>query len=689
MKSKLRLACLALFLLITSSCNDGIKPVTTLSPSETDTTCGNLAPTLSFHDEQIQGGGSLPVAWQSGLPVPSFDPQNRERIDLGGAWKKQRVNLDACLSLTPRNSAGIGLIEEESEGRQLPDYDDSSWVNKDLPMVENEMPEMAGDPKGPEIYEGGVWYRRHVDIPAEWHSHLVTINFLGANYIVDVWVNGEWIGYHEGGYTPFLLDISKALLPGQDNIIAIRVDNPAWGSRLDTVPAIKSDWWNYTGIIQDIYLEKIPELWVVRTDVSTPDLSGQVKVKVVLHNTRNKSIKGDLTLQVRDTDPSLQSWVDDPRAQSISTEVVSDSYAVQVKIKPNQVIVVETVLEISDPVAWEPGNPHLYVLEANIETRQESDLAAFQFGIRTIQTQDTQLLLNNAPLFLAGIARHEEWPDSGRTASWEKIQADLILIQSLGANYVRTAHYPNHIYTYIIADRLGLATGVEIPLWQYTAVEFAAQEKRQIADQMWREMILSGSNRPSILLWSTNNEAAYSSQRIDFISRVVTDFKEYYFDGRLVTQSAAADRGGPSDASQALVDVPGWTMYFGIFHGSTYYEGTSDFLQQAHLAYPNQPIFNTEYGIWSSGGGSDLARQTEVFQETYRALTEVTQLDPQGNINSNGYLAGIVWWAAFDWYTVHTNLQTMGLFSMDRLNAKPVAVELKNAYQDLRASQSR
>ena len=202
-------------------------------------------------------------------------------------------------------------------------------------------------------------------------------------------------------------------------------------------------------------------------------------------------------------------------------------------------------------------------------------------------------------------------------------------------------------------------------------------------------MILSGSNRPSILLWSTNNEAAYSSQRIDFIERVVTDFKENYFDGRLVTQSAAADRGGPSDASQALVDVPGWTMYFGIFHGSTYYEGTSEFLLQAHLAYPNRPLLNTEYGIWSSGGGSDLARQTEVFRETYRALTTVTLLDPQGNINPDGYLAGIVWWTAFDWYTAFTKLQTMGLYSMDRMNAKPVAIELKNAYQDLQASQSR
>jgi len=677
---------LALILLINSSCNSGIKQVTTTSPFESETTLG---PTLTFRDELIEGGGTIPVAWQSGLPVPSFDPQNRERVDLGGAWKKQRVDLNTSLSLTARNCTGIGLLEEESEGRQLSDYNDSSWQNKMLPMVENEMPELAGDPEGPEMYEGGVWYRRHVNIPDTWVDQNITLNFLGANYIVDVWVNGQWVGYHEGGYTPFLLDVSKAINPGQDNVIAIRVDNPPWGSRLDTVPAVISDWWNYTGIIQDIYLEKIPDLWIVRADFTVPDLSGQVKVKVVLFNTGNTSTRGKLTLQVRDTDSSLNSLTDDPRALSISTTAVSEPYVSQVKVKPNQVIVIEADLQISNPILWEPGNPHLYVIETNMETRQENDSAAYQFGIRTIQTQDTQLLLNNEPIFLAGIARHEEWPDSGRTASWEKMRDDLLLIRSLGANYVRTAHYPNHIYTYILADRLGLTTSVEIPIWQYTDVEFAAQEKRQIADQMWREMILSGSNRPSILLWSTNNESAYSSRRIDYIDRVVTDFKENYFDGRLVTQSAAADRGGPSDASQASVDIPGWTMYFGIFHGSTYYQGTSEFLHQAHLAYPNQPLLNTEYGIWSSGGGSDIARQIEVFRETYKAFTEVTQLDPQGNINPDGYLVGIVWWTAFDWYSPHSKLQTMGLYTMDRMHAKPVAAELKNAYQDLRASQSR
>ena len=666
-----------------------ITPPPTSTLAAYDTTCGNLAPTLYFKNELVQGGATTPVAWQSGLPVPSFDPQNRKRINLAGTWKKMRVDVDPCLSLTPRNPSGLSLLEAESGGKQLPTYDDSSWATKELPMVENEMPKIPGDIHGPEKYEAGVWYRRQFFVPDDWKEKLITLNFLGANYIVDVWVNGIWVGYHEGGYTPFLLDVSKVIQPGMENTIAIRVDNPAWGSRLDIVPAIKSDWWNYTGVIQDIYLDLIPSLWVVRADVSTLGLSGEIKIRTVLYNSRDVPVTGNLQLQARNTDPTLQAWLTNPIAESIASEVASNVYTSQIQFEPGQLIVVEVSLIINKPDFWSPDNPYLYVLEAILETDQEKDVTAYQFGLRTIETQNSQLLLNQKPFFMAGIARHEEWPESGRTASWEKILSDLSLIRSLGANFIRTAHYPNHIYTYILTDRLGLSAEVEIPLWQYTAVEFAAQEKRKIADQMWREMILSGSNRPSIFLWSTNNEATYSSARSEFINRVVSDFRTNYDDGRLVTQSAAADRGGPSDKSQAFVDIPGWTMYFGIFHGSTYYQGTVDFLEKAHLAYPDCPLLNTEFGIWSSGGGSNPEKQEEVFWETYRAFTEVTLLDSEGNINPEGYLSGVVWWTAFDWYTSHTFLQTMGLFSMDRIHAKPVADALQNAYQNLTASHSR
>ena len=636
----------------------------------------SLTPSLMFINTPQLEGGEVPIAWQSGLPVPSFDPQDRRRINLAGNWKKQRVRLNTSLTLGTQT---LSQIEKEARGRHLPSFNDRKWAAFDLPMVENAMPVQSGSTRGPEVYESGVWYRRTFQVPHDWQGQRVALNFLGANYVLDVWINGRWIGYHEGGYTPFAFDTTPALHYGAENTIAIRVDNPAWGSRNDIVPAVTPDWWNYTGIIQDIYLEAAPALWVVRADVRTPDTSGKVLASVVLHNASGHARQGNLTLQVRSTNPAGSAWLTDPSARAIAGNVVASVPGISVSIPAGSALVVPAELVIPDVQLWRPATPNLYVLEATVTSSAGTDSTMHQFGVRTVASRGHQILLNGSPFFLAGIARHEEWPDTGRTATWSRIRNDLEIIQSSGANFVRLAHYPNHVYTYLLADRLGLATAVEIPVWQYDETHYRIQEARLITDQMWREMILSGSNRPSILFWSTNNEARELPHRIAFNRRLKADFERHMQDDRIVMQSAAADRGGPTDSSQLDFAVAGWTLYFGVFYGQSYYQDTLDFLNASRSAISG-PVIATEYGIWSYGGGSDETRQQEVFRETFRALTEVSAWNRNSLYNQDGFVAGIVWWAAFDWYTAHTKLQTMGLYHMDRQQAKPVAGLLRDSY---------
>lgn len=642
---------------------------------------GRLPPTLSLRPTPRQGGGELPVAWQAGIPLPSFDAQDRPRLDLAGSWRKQRAEIDTWMSLDSRGGGGLAALEAEAAGRHGSDYDDSSWETKTLPMVENEMPSVPNDPDGPEHYEDGVWYRRSFDVPRAWQGQAVTLYALSMSYVADVWVNGQWVGCHEGGYTPFALDVAAALRYDVPNIIALRIDNPPWATRQDTVPALKGDWWNYTGVIHDIYLEAAPLLHIVRADVLTPDLSGRVQITALLHNRSLQAQTGTLQLGLRAADRQSAGWLNDPRASAIAGAALGEAARFEVQVPAGEALVLQADMLVPDPQLWSPADPTLYVLEATLASAGGNDQVMYQFGIRTVTTQGYRLLLNDAPTFLAGLARHEEWPDSGRTAHWDRIRADLEQIRDLGANFVRTAHYPNHVHTYTLSDRIGLLAAVEIPLWQYTAVEFAAQDKRRIADQMWREMILSNRNRPSIIFWSANNEPFdNTTSRIPYLERLKDDYRSNYDDGRLMIQSAAADRPGPDDPSQALLDVAGWTMYFGIFHGSTPYEGTQNFLTLAHAANPARPLLNTEYGIWSAGNSSE-AYQEEIFRETFAALVERTALDANGEVNPEGYLAGIVWWTVFDWYTIFAGLQTMGLYKMDRSSAKPVAQLLIDAYR--------
>jgi beta-galactosidase len=227
----------------------------------------------------------------------------------------------------------------------------------------------------------------------------------------------------------------------------------------------------------------------------------------------------------------------------------------------------------------------------------------------------------------------------------------------------------------------------EIPVWWFDdATAWDTQNNiRHIHQQMFREMVFRDYNRASIAVWSTSNECLNVPGRATFIKTVRDEVTAKYPDGRFVSQSAAADRPGPADASQAECDVRGWTMYFGIFHGGTYFGGTKQFLSDAVLADPKKPILNTEYGYWSSENGASSADQVQTFDSTYAALSLYAPIDANGAARTSGPLMGITWWCAFDWYTHQSTLgyQSMGLMKMDRATQKPVYAKLTAAYKKL------
>ena len=265
-------------------------------------------------------------------------------------------------------------------------------------------------------------------------------------------------------------------------------------------------------------------------------------------------------------------------------------------------------------------------------------------------------------------------PVYGRSLPHEVIFNDLKVVKSLNVNLLRTAHYPNDPYTYLILDRLGIAAMEEIPVYWFDEEEpWNIQNNiRKIHIQMFREMVYKDFNRPSVIIWSTSNECHEETGRLVYNQMVVNDHSQNYDDERLISQSPAADNPGAADVTQGPVDVAGWTMYFGIFHGSTYYGGTVNFILQAQNNFPDKPILDTEFGYWSSEDNSTSNDQVTVFNETFKAFKFFAVLNSNGTVNTNGYLIGCTWWCVFDWYTAgHPNgYQSMGLYSMDRTIGK-------------------
>ena len=643
-----------------------------------------LEPTL-----ELKTISQITVPVQSGIPYGSFEKQTRPIINLAGTWKKQRFASNDNVSLSKRDAGGMGNLLVEAADREKANYDDSSWETKELPSVENVM---NGYQKAPEYYEDGVWYRRSFDVSSDMTGKKAIIKFLAVNYIADVWINGHYVGWHEGGYTSFMFDVSNYLNYGQTNTIAVRVDNIKWGTRNDIVPYTIVDWFNYTGILHDVYLEFTDPVSVSRADAVTKSVSGDFDLKLVVWNPDKQT--GNISV-------NIEAFLVNTAAATIQTESVSGILGSQVAINGNtsfelplngdSVLAVLQNLSITKPGLWTPKKPNLYALKVTLKSGDKKlDEFFTEFGIRKVEVSGNKINLNGIPTFFTAVARHEDHPTYGRSVPKSVIASDMDKVKSVNANLLRTAHYPNHPFTYLMMDRKGIAAIEEIPVWWFdTPLPWQIQnERRHIHEQMWREMIFRDYNRPSILLWSATNECKDVTNRKIFIDKIHTELDTQYPDGRLVTQSAATDRPGPEDASQYSVDVPGWTMYFGVFYGNDQYIDTKAFIEAAKAAHPNTPIIATEFGKWSSENHSGQGVQNGIFTGTFDAFAEHAARSKLGVLNPNGALAAATWWCIFDWYQ-HANptgFQSMGIFQMDRTTPKQVADILKNRYSTYNAT---
>lgn len=634
-----------------------------------------LEATLSL--KQFDG---INIPYQNGSVVPSFEKQNRTIINLQGDWKKQRFSANHNITLTKRDLTGYQNLINEAAGRNTSSFDDSGWELKTLPAVENQM---KAYPTVPEYYQDGVWYRKSFNVDTSETGKFVKLNFYAVNYVADVWLNDVYLGYHEGGYTPFSFDVSSALNYGGDNVLVVRVDNPGWNTRNDIVPYYACDWFNYTGIIHDVYLEFASPVSVLRNDIVPLDIDGNIQSTIV---TKGITPISNILIQIFEASIDSNNIDTEFSYELIGSEVpvsiLSQNY---VLVNSDSVSVIRSILKIDNPKLWTPKQPNLYIMRVSITNESNIvDEFSSQFGIRTVKTNGNKFLLNNKVVFLTGTARHEDHPVYGRSIPKNIIFKDIKMVKDLNVNFLRTAHYPNNLYTYEIADRLGITILEEIPVWWFDTAEAwqIQNNNRHIHEQMFREMVFKDYNRPCIVLWSTSNECLDVDNRKIFIERVNQDLDTNYPDGRLVTESAAADRPGANDESQAACDVAGWTMYFGIFHGSTYFTGTYNFINDVKTYYPDKPVVDTEFGYWSSENSSSEQDQVDVFNNTFLAFKQYSAINSVGAINSSGPLMACTWWCIFDWYThqIATGYQSMGLYSMNRSVAKPVASVLKNAY---------
>jgi beta-glucuronidase len=427
------------------------------------------------------------------------------------------------------------------------------------------------------FYEGTIWYKKSFDYQRKERTRLF-VYFGAANYLADVYLNGQKIGRHEGGFTPFNFEITS-LVREKDNFLIVKVDNKR---RRDAVPTLNTDWWNYGGLTRDVGLIEVPDSFIQDYFLqlkkgSMDEIGGWVK----LTGGGGKAI----TIEI-------------PEARVKQTVTAdAEGYApVSFKARLN---------------LWSPEQPKLYQVSLSTDT----DSVKEWIGFRTIETRGADILLNGKPIFLRGICIHEESPlRGGRAFSDDDARLLLTWVKELGCNFVRLAHYPHSEHMTRMADQMGIMVWSEIPV--YWTILWENSETFENARNQLAENVTRDKNRASVILWSVANETPVGEARNKFLKGLI-DHTRQLDPTRLLTAANERRYADPNtqvidDPLGEYLDVLGCNEYVG------WYDGLPEKADRLTWKVPeNKPLVMSEFGgdaLFGNHGGKSV-RWTEEYQK--------------------------------------------------------------------------
>lgn len=458
-------------------------------------------------------------------------------------------------------------------------------------------------------YEGTMWYARKFEINKKSDENLF-LYFGAVNYRCRVYLNGTLIGSHEGGFTPFQFNVTNVVKEG-GNFLAVEVDNTRTA---DAIPALSFDWWNYGGITRDVMLVHTPKNYIrdyfIQLDKYDSD---RVHAEVQL----SAQNAGQL---VKIEIPELK----------IANKVFTDGTGLA-----------KATFRVRNLERWSPQAPKLY----QVIVSSEVDEVKENIGFRNLYVKNTQIYLNDSPVFMKSIGLHEEISQrQGRAYSEQDAIALLSEAKGLGVNMIRLAHYPQNEYIVRLAEQMGLMLWEEIPVWQ--GIDFKDSSTRLKAQRMYTEMLLRDRNRCALTFWGVANETAPSESRNAFLKSLV-ELCHKMDTTRLIT--AAFDLPKLNSETNAFemeddfienLDVVSINKYMGWYH--RWPMSPSEIRWNVAL---DKPLIFSEFGgeaLYGQSGDSTVTSSwSEEYQEKlYRDNLEMFKYIPN--------LAGISPWILFD-----------------------------------------
>jgi len=512
----------------------------------------------------------LPIAAAPQAPAPLIqNALNRRSILLDGDWQYIVDSRDIG-----NNRRYYQNLKPSVGSERVVEYNFETSPTLHVPGDWNsQRPELL-------LYEGTVWYEKSF----HYHPQANTRAFLylgAANYRSHLWLNGQSLCEHEGGFTPFNCD-ATALLKDGENFVVISVNDTRHG---DDIPALTPDWWTYGGLTRSVSIVEVPQPYI--EDYSLQLGRGSTRRIVGWVRLAGASAAQKVAIKIRELNLSQEATTDASRVARFAVDAAK--------------------LQL-----WSPENPKLY----RIEIASGADHISDDIGFRSVEVRGTEILLNGRSLFLRGIDLHEEAPyRSGRAHGDDDARILLGWAKELGCNFVRLAHYPHDEHTTRMADRIGLLVWSEIPVYQ--AIDWNNHSVLGKAKQQLTEMVGRDKNRAAVILWSVTNESRVTEERNAFIRELIATARALD-PTRLIT--AATNQFGKGEGHQVLLNDPiiADLDVFGINEYIGWYQGVPSDLDITTWSTPyNKPMIVSEVGGDAKYGlhGTAAQRWTEEYQE--------------------------------------------------------------------------
>lgn len=568
-----------------------------------------------------------------------IDAHGRRSTDLDGDWKFQIDPYDSTrrrVAFAPAYFGLLNMAEEDALRMPFTDLPLGAWQTVSVPGCWNrELRELSN-------YEGVALYVRVFEGPPSGPRYVLYVG--AANYESTLWLNGIFLGRHEGGFTPFCVDVTPHLRPR--NVLAIVVDNRR---EADRVPALQYDWVNYGGIFRSVRLIELPPAHIRRWFLRL--LPGTDFRRLRLDVETSAAVGEGVTLTVHELGVEERATVDEQGTTSLEFT--------------------------AEPKLWSPEEPHLYEIEVALES---GDRLEDRVGFREVRVEGEKLLVNSRPVFLRGICAHEQFPGRGHAARSEDTREMLETARELGCNFLRLAHYPHHENAARLADELGLLLWEEVPV--YWAIDFGNPAVLASAGRQLCELILRDRNRAGVILWGVANETPNTPERLVFVSSLAAYVRQLD-PTRLVSAALLPEA---EDPLIGHLDLVGLNEYFGWYYGEP--EGVEPLLER--LASHGKPIIISEFGadcVAGMRGGPNEPRTEEFQADFYRRQFAA--------ISRFSSVVGTAPWVLYDFQSplrqnrYQRGYNRKGLIADDHLTRKLAFEAVREVYADWRRTPQR